>query len=157
MVCEKVFSTNGKRCDQNSRDRVSGVEPRTELLKRLIRITLGSLMFMLIKVGLVALIQSLFCIPAWANYLIVTVSVSIFGWIYHSKISFRMPLSRSTLARYGEQAISLKFIDYLLYNCLVYICGIDLRWAVLITSGIVFSMRICIYIKYVFVHSEEPR
>jgi len=125
--------------------------PKHSNIQRLAAITLGSLMFVCLKTGIVALIHYLTGMPAWLNYLIVTISVSILGWIYHSKVSFQIGLSRRTLIRYVQQAIALKIADYAIYNGLVYLASTDIRLAVVITGGIVFTTRVFVYVKYVFV------
>ena len=123
---------------------------------RFIKITIGSLIFMLVKLGCVAFLHYIVGLSPWLNYGVVTISVSILGWIYHSKISFGQPLTRQTLVRYAQQAIVLKILDYAIYNALVYAASVDLRIAVLFTSGLVFATRVLVYVKYVFVTTERP-
>ncbi|MGI9628500.1 MAG: hypothetical protein ACR2QM_16825 [Longimicrobiales bacterium] len=123
-------------------------------LRQLMFVTLGSLMFVSLKTLLVALLHALAQLAPWLNYLIVTLSVSLLGWVYHSRVSFQRPLTRATLLRYGQQAVALKILDYGIYNGLVYGMQVDLRWAVLVTGAIVFSTRIPVYFKYVFAAPE---
>ncbi len=130
---------------------------RSRTIRRLATITFGSLMFVGLKTALVALLHWLTDMPAWLTYAIVTVSVSILGWIYHSKASFGVPLNRQTLIRYVNQAIFLKIVDYVIYNGMVYGAHVDVRWAVLVTGAIVFTTRVLVYLKYVFVeHQPMP-
>ncbi len=121
----------------------------------------GSFMFMCLKAGLVAVIHALTALPAWLNYGIVTVSVSLLGWVYHSKLSFSVPMTRRSLRRYIEQAIALKLLDYAAYNGLVYLGGFREGfgpvWAVLVTSVFVFALRLILYVKYVFVVDTPPQ
>jgi hypothetical protein len=128
---------------------VTGRQPHL-LLRRIAIITVGSLMFVILKTGLVALIHSWIGIPAWLNYLTVTVSITFVGWVYHSKISFQIPLRRQTLGRYVQQAIALKVVDYVVFNGLVYVAGVNVCVAVLITGALVFTTRVVVYVKYVF-------
>ena len=122
-----------------------------QLLKRLAAITFGSLLFVSLKTILVALLHWLTTLPAWLNYFIVSVSVSLLGWVYHSLVSFRVPLNRETLIRYVQQAVVLKVLDFCLYNGFVYAAHVDVRWAVLVTGAVVFVTRAPVYLKYVFV------
>jgi len=127
----------------------NGRQPQL-LLRRIAVITLGSLMFVILKTGLVALVHAWFGLPAWLNYLTVTLSITLVGWVYHSKVSFQIPLSWRTLGRYIQQAVALKVADYVIFNGLVYVAGIDMCVAVLITGALVFSTRVVLYMKYVF-------
>ena len=55
----------------------------------------------------------------------------------------------------------MKLLDYTIYNLVVYGLSIDLRLAVLFTSGIVFTLRMFIYFRYVFAgvddHDTRPK
>jgi hypothetical protein len=113
-------------------------------------IMLGSLFFLGLKIVLVTIIDLIFGIEPWINYLIVTISITSLGWVYHSKASFGKRLSWATLKRYINQAILLKALDYCAYNSFVYILGGDIKIAVVFSSLIIFSSRVIIYIKYVF-------
>jgi hypothetical protein len=115
----------------------------------------GSLFFLLLKTGLVSAVDAVVGWPAWLNYLIVTVAVTLLGWVYHSKVSFRLPLSRVTLRRYLAQAIALKVLDNVLYNVFVYLLGVGVTVAVLVTGSTVFVIRFSVYVKYVFAPSVE--
>lgn len=135
-------------------DMMAKLERWLPSLRQLVLVVGGSACFLILKTGLVALISHLTGLPPWLNYLIVTLSVSVLGWLYHSKVSFRVPLNRRTLHRYVHQAIVLKVVDYALFNGLVYGLEVDLRLAVIVTGGIVFSSRIFIYLHYVFTPSH---
>lgn len=118
--------------------------------KQLVAITSGSIVFLALKTGLVALMNQLTNIEAWLNYLIVSLLITVCGWLYHSKISFRRRLTMSVLYRYCNQAVALKALDYAVYNGLVYGMGINVILAVPLTSGMVFVTRVIVYFKYVF-------
>jgi hypothetical protein len=89
----------------------------------LARLMVGSAMFLVSKTALTWLLGRLFDMPSWLNYLIVITSITIFGWLYHTKITFRTTLSWKTLGRYVQQAVALKVVDYAAYNLLVYWLG----------------------------------
>lgn len=120
------------------------------------RLMAGSAMFLASKTALVWLLDSLFDIPAWLNYLIVITSITIFGWLYHTKVTFRTELSWKTLQRYIHQAVAMKIVDYVVYNLLVYRLAAGSVIAVILASGAVFLTRVIIYIVYVFEGHEEP-
>lgn len=128
---------------------------RTSGLWRAAAILGGSLFFLLLKTALVSAVDAIVGWPAWCNYLIVTIAVTLLGWIYHSKVSFRLPLSRATLRRYLAQAIALKVLDNLLYSVFVYLLGVGLTVAVLVTGATVFVIRFGVYVKYVFSSDVE--
>ena len=121
---------------------------------RFLAVFLGSACFLLLKTLLVAAIEGLWGLPAWCAYLAATLAVLGLGWLYHSKVSFQLPLSWFTLRRYFAQAAAMTFLDYVLYSGLVYICGVHLVLSVLLTGGLVFSMRLFLLFRYVFV---KPR
>ena len=141
---------------ERSNSRVPEERSPHVLLRRIAIITLGSLMFVILKTGLVALIHTWIGLPAWLNYLTVTVSITLVGWVYHSRISFQIPLSWRTLGRYIQQAVALKIVDYMLFNGLVYVAGVDVCVAVLVTGALVFTTRVVLYVKYVF-HAPDAR
>lgn len=122
----------------------------TTIVWRTTAILGGSLMFLLLKTVLVTAVDALWGWPAWCNFLCVTVAVSLLGWVYHSKVSFRQPLNRATLRRYIAQAIALKLLENVLYNVFVYLLGIGITVAVVVTGATVFAIRFGVYIKYVF-------
>lgn len=159
MLRGRPNRTMAEACDDDPRSaqprsRVATRRPPALLLRRIAIITLGSLMFVILKTGLVALIHTWIGLPAWLNYLTVTVSITLVGWIYHSRISFQIPLSWRTLGRYIQQAVALKIVDYVLFNGLVYVAGVDVCVAVLVTGALVFTTRVVLYVKYVF-HAPE--
>ena len=114
-------------------------------------ITFGSAMFVSLKTAMVAAIDHLTIVPPLANYGFVTLSVTLLGWLYHSKVSFDQPLTRRTLWRYLQQAAVLKALDYALYAGLVKVGHLDPWTAVLATGAVVFTTRVVVYLKYVFV------
>ena len=118
---------------------------------KLATITFGSGLFISLKTAMVAAIDHLTLVPPLANYAFVTLSVTLLGWLYHSKVSFDQPLTRRTLWRYLQQAAVLKALDYALYAGLVKLGGLDPWTAVLATGAVVFATRVVVYLKYVFV------
>lgn len=131
-------------------------EKRKAFSRRMIAIVGGSFFFMLMKTGLVWLLMWLFpTLEAWLNYLIVTTSVTFIGWAYHSTVSFQTGFTKRSLKRYVAQAIVLKALDYGLFNLFVYVLLVLEPLAVILTSGIVFTLRVTTYFKYVFV-TDEP-
>lgn len=125
-------------------------------LQKLFRVILGSLLFMLLKVGLTSVLLSISRAPEWLAYLIVTVSVSIFGWIYHSKISFQIPLNRGSLWRWISQAIVLKLLDFASFNVIFYLLGVPPVWSIILTSGFVFVIRLLVFWRFVFASKPIP-
>lgn len=119
-------------------------------LRRAVAILSGSLVFLLLKTALVLVVDVAVGCPAWCNYLGVTVTVILLGWVYHSKVSFQMPLSWATLRRYVIQAVAITMLDYALFNSFVYLLNVDLTLAVFVTSATVFVVRFGVYVKYVF-------
>ena len=119
-------------------------------VRQLMPIVLGSALFASIKAGLVLLIATTTHIPPWLNYLLVIVGISLLGWVYHSKVSFKVPLTRRTLVRYVQQAVLLKITDYMLYTLAVYVIHIHPAISVLVVSAVIFVVRVIVYIKYVY-------
>ena len=119
-------------------------------IRTLALIMIGSLFFLGLKVLIVFMVDTVFGIEPWINYLIVTTSITSLGWLYHSKVSFGINLSGKTFGRYVNQAVILKITDYFAYNFFVYILGVDIRVSVLFSSAMVFVIRVIVYIKYVF-------
>jgi hypothetical protein len=128
--------------------------------RRMITIIGGSFFFMLMKMGLVALMKLPFPeMQAWLNYLIVTTSITVIGWLYHSTISFQTGLTVESMKRYFTQAVVLKALDYGIYNLCFYVIfqkQVD-EWIIVVpTSALIFTLRVITYFKYVFV-ADEPR
>lgn len=134
-------------------ERVRWREKMRRTARRLMPIVLGSGMFAALKAGLVLLIDSTTTIEPWLNYLIVLVGISVLGWVYHSKVSFKVPLTKQTFIRYVQQAVALKALDYGLYTLLVYGLVLNPALSVLLVSGLIFILRVIVYIKYVYVVS----
>lgn len=128
---------------------------RASTIRKLVAIVAGSAMFMGLKIALLLGLEHLNSLPVWLNYAVVTISISLIGWVYHSKVSFRQPLTRQTLRRYVEQAISLKLLDYVMVNALTYLLHTPPAFAVVVTSGFVFLTRVVVYMKYVFPSGPE--
>lgn len=119
-------------------------------VRRIRIITLGSLCFLLLKAGLVELLELADRFPLWLNYLMITVSISLLGWVYHARLSFRQELTLRSLRRYIEQAVGLKILDYALVTMAVYLFSIRPLWAVIVIGGFLFVTRVFLYIKYVY-------
>jgi len=120
-------------------------------IKQVTRVVAGSFVFFTLKATLVFVLVTHGSLPAWANYLLVHLFLTLLGWVYHSKVSFRVALSRVTFIRYIKQAIVLKATDYVLYNVLVYWLGLNEIVSVFLTAGI-FVIRVIVFLKYVFAH-----
>lgn len=133
-------------------------EENRSFARRMVAIVGGSFFFMLMKMGLVALMEWQYPdMGFWMNYLIVTTSVTLIGWVYHSTISFQTGLNTESLKRYIAQAIVLKALDYGLGNLMFYIVFQEAipKWiAVIPTSALIFTLRVITYFKYVFVTPE---
>lgn len=118
--------------------------------KTLLLITSGSVLFFLLKTLLVALIHQWTPLANWANYAIVTIVMLPGAWIFNSKISFRIPLSRKTFSRYIQQAAFFKIFDNVLFNVFVYAAGVNPIVSVCLTTAVIFVLRIIAYFKFVF-------
>jgi len=133
-------------------------EENRSFARRMVAIVGGSFFFMLMKMGLVWLMKWPFPeMEAWLNYLIVTTSVTIIGWLYHSTISFQTGLSVESLKRYVTQAVVLKALDYGIFNLCYYVifqAKVDEWFIVVPTSALIFTLRVITYFKYVFVTPE---
>ncbi len=114
------------------------------------KICFGSLLFVSLKSILVWFVARSWDILPWANYAIVTVSITLIGWVYHSKVSFRLPLTKGTLWKYLTQAFVIKTGDYILYNVFVYVVKIDIVLSVVVTGSVIFIVRILTYFNFVF-------
>lgn len=120
-------------------------------MRSFIFLTLGSLTFACLKFVSVSLIHHFTFFPLYANYASVALALLVIGWVYHSKISFQLPLTLETFWRYMQQAFFLKILDYALFNVWAYGLGLSIFWSVVLTSGVVFTIRVVAYFKYVFV------
>lgn len=118
--------------------------------KTLLLITSGSAFFFLLKTLLVALIHQFTPLENWANYVIVTIIMLPGAWIFNSKISFRIPLSRKTFSRYIQQAAFFKILDNVLFNIFAYAAGFSPVMSVCLTTVVIFALRIIAYFKFVF-------
>ena len=125
-------------------------------LHLLVRVASGSLLLMLIKIGLVEGILYLTESQVWLVYGAVTLVMTFVGWTYHSFVSFRKPLSRKTLVRHFQQAAIFKLADYGIVNGVVYGFGAPPSLVIIGTSGIIFVLRTLVFARYVFKDETGP-
>lgn len=114
------------------------------------KLSFGSLCFATLKIALVWIIEYYNLFAPWLSYLIITTILIVFGWIYHSKITFNISLSFSTLIKFIQQSVGLQILENLTFNYIVYIIDINPKYAVIFNSCFIFLFRIFVYFNYVF-------
>jgi hypothetical protein len=116
--------------------------------------TFGSGLFFLIKIGCLYLAGQL-GVAAWLSYLVITVALTIVGWTYHSKVTFKTELSVHTAWRLSHSTVALMLADYLGFLALTYTGRIYPVISAVIMSGILFGVRYLSYSLYVFRERES--
>lgn len=124
-------------------------------LNRILHLATGSAMFFVIKLVWVASFEAINAVEPWLSYLFITLLLTLLGWLYHSKITFRTPLSAYGLSRYLKASLGLKVFDYAIFVSLVYAAGLQPVLSVVIAAALLFALRYVAYNSYVF--SDDGR
>lgn len=112
------------------------------------RFSVGGLINICSKILLVSLF-GLF-VPPFINYLLTQIVILFFSYFYHSKITFRSPISRSHFIKFTQCVMGLKILDYMLFTASVYVFQQQNTHAVIIASVAVFFLRYLIMDKIAF-------
>lgn len=112
--------------------------------------TLGSAIFFAIKVAWIFTTEATAIMPAWLSYLLVHLFLTVFGWLYHGKISFEAQYSRQNFIRYVFASTGFKLLDYFGFVTLSYMFNTPPILAVILVAGCLFVLRFITSLTYVF-------
>ena len=113
----------------------------------------GSALFFLIKVIWLYLTEQI-GLAAWLSYLIINVVLTVMGWTYHSKVTFKTALNAQTAWRYVNASIGLKLFDYFGFLLLTYVGHIYPVYSAIIMAALQVGARFLTYSNYVFSEQE---
>ena len=109
----------------------------------------GSALFFLVKIGWLYLTEQI-GLAAWLSYLTINIALTLMGWTYHSKVTFKTGLSAQTAWRYINASIGLKLFDYFGFLLLTYMGHINPVVSAIIMSAMQVGARFLTYSTYVF-------
>lgn len=121
-----------------------------EMKRKLFFLYFGYFIFFSIKAIIVYFNDRFSLMPNWFMYLLVHVFLIFPAWIYHSLITFQVPLTYSTLKKQAFQSVGLKVLDYAIFNYLVYPFNMNPTIASVVLTPALTIVRGMTHLKFVY-------
>ena len=127
---------------------------RKEKFYKPIKFSFGAVLNFTAKVFFVSIIEYVFMIPLYLNYLITHVLILLTSYLYHSKVTFNVKISADQFVNFTKYVLLLKVADYLIFTSSVYLFQQFYIIAIFISTGVVFLLRFLVFDRCVFNKGE---